>query len=485
MNSLICVFTFLFLFQIGISQGKTEYELNKVYSNDTRLNTNIKKKFEQPFFMEELNTFFKNKIQMDLDSARWFSSIKIRDIIPFKDNKIDLVLNYQKSNKITLDTIVFKNVIQTNNSTLLRQSRLTLGQKITPTDVNQSNKWLSSSAYINEVNEISWFKTPTGKYGLLVDVEEQNIVFINGVFGYNPDGKSSTLSADLELKFKNISGTGREAEIKWKKIDNKDEQFSLNYGEPWVFNTPLVLNLSIEKLFRDSSYITWNYNTKFSYPLSPELSIGFNYDYSTTTPIDSAVADLLSLPVNTSSFSSFEIAYTTLNRLINPTSGISINLTLSSGRTKNIRPAWLLERLDYTSSSKKKLNAEFIYVTPVSENSVFYTKSIYKMIEGDHLLISDQFYIGGTNTLRGFREFQFESTRYFINTLEYRFLTDKHSRIYGFTDTAFINKKTEFSYGIGIRFKNPLGIFGVSFALPKGASFSEGILHFGLYSDID
>lgn len=116
-------------------------------------------------------------------------------------------------------------------------------------------------------------------------------------------------------------------------------------------------------------------------------------------------------------------------------------------------------------------------------------------MKGPYFEISDLYRLGGTNTLRGYRENQFLGNRIFWSNLEYRYSLDKRSFGFVFYDTGYylrdadkerdITKFESFktSYGIGLSLETGLGVLQVSYALAQGDSFGDGKIHFGLLNE--
>ena len=103
--------------------------------------------------------------------------------------------------------------------------------------------------------------------------------------------------------------------------------------------------------------------------------------------------------------------------------------------------------------------------------------------------------MGGTKTVRGYRERQFLGNRIFWSNFEYRYLLSADTYTFAFFDTGYYlrneDKKKKLpavsdfitSYGIGFSFGTSLGIFTVSYAIPKGAALNKGLIHFGIIND--
>jgi outer membrane protein insertion porin family len=118
-----------------------------------------------------------------------------------------------------------------------------------------------------------------------------------------------------------------------------------------------------------------------------------------------------------------------------------------------------------------------------------------KKITSSHLEQSDLYQIGGTNTVRGYRENQFFGSQIVWSNVEYRFLTGRYSSVFGLADAGYFSRPPDvlrsilsqekflYGYGIGARIETALGILRISYALGEGDGFSTGKIHFGIASD--
>ena len=99
-----------------------------------------------------------------------------------------------------------------------------------------------------------------------------------------------------------------------------------------------------------------------------------------------------------------------------------------------------------------------------------------KQVKGDRLQLTDLFWFGGSQSLRGYRENQFWGKVVAWANLEYRFILNRNSRLFIFSDWGFYqaldnsvkDNQVLPGYGLGIRFETPLGIMGVDYGLGKG-----------------
>jgi outer membrane protein insertion porin family len=165
--------------------------------------------------------------------------------------------------------------------------------------------------------------------------------------------------------------------------------------------------------------------------------------------------------------------------------------------------------------SQKKINGPQEYITPETQTDVnlqrfeatlavfyqFFQRQILafkingRELRGPFFEESDLYWLGGTQTLRGYREDQFRGNRVFWSNLEYRFFLGRRTYTYVFFDNGYYLRNAEeklnipkqegykFGYGFGLNLETAIGVLGVSFALAKGNSFSDGLLHFDIINE--
>ena len=111
----------------------------------------------------------------------------------------------------------------------------------------------------------------------------------------------------------------------------------------------------------------------------------------------------------------------------------------------------------------------------------------------EKLSLSDRYWLGGTTSIRGYREKIFPAVKALWATLEYRLISGRASWIFAFIDSGyFLNRikdsegnftKTTMNrtgYGFGLRIESRAGTLGFDFGLGRGDSFGEGKFHVSL-----
>jgi outer membrane protein insertion porin family len=108
---------------------------------------------------------------------------------------------------------------------------------------------------------------------------------------------------------------------------------------------------------------------------------------------------------------------------------------------------------------------------------------------------SDLFRLGGTSSLRGYREEQFLGSRIGWSNFEYRLLLTRRTFAFLFFDSGYFYRKPEpardilkqegfkIGYGVGLNLETGIGVLSVSYALAPGDSFTDGKIHFGIINE--
>ena len=100
---------------------------------------------------------------------------------------------------------------------------------------------------------------------------------------------------------------------------------------------------------------------------------------------------------------------------------------------------------------------------------------------GDNLPYYEEFYIGGQNTLRGYRENEFRGTRALLGTLELRIPLQRGMVGYLFVDTGKAWDKSSIGelktgYGFGIQIASPIGVLRFDYGITEeGKRFYFGM----------
>jgi len=478
--------------------------------NFVKIDSTINQSLIEEFKYLEGQTLNTKNIELSIEqillnyenSGHPFARVVIASIIITKDSvedeyraEINLKLECGELNKI--DKVEITGNTSTKDYVILRELRFETGALYIQKQIDEFPKRLNRLRFFEPVQSPKFLINSKKECVLVIDVKEKNTNNFDGIIGYIPAGKNESsgyITGLVNVSLRNLFGTGRAVALRWNKYNRKSQELDLKYLEPWFLSFPLNINLNLYQRIQDSTYVQRKLEGALEYLATEDIS------GSVSISSESVVPTVRVKPV----FTVYSSTYLTTG----------VNLKIDT-RDDPYSPTEGLLFVNSYSYSRKKINGPAEYISPALETSVnlqrfsvsfniFYevfSRQIAALgVNGRELRSStyensDLYRLGGTNTLRGYREEQFLGSRIFWSNLEYRALFTRRSFGFVFFDTGYylrpadqeknILKAEEFLYGfgLGLNLETGLGVLRVSYALGKGDTFSDGKIHFGILNE--
>jgi outer membrane protein insertion porin family len=385
---------------------------------------------------------------------------------------------------------------KTKEKVILREISIRTGDSFDQRKIDETERLLNNVGYFRGVNPISFTSTGDDHVNLNISVTEGPTGRFNGLLGYNPsENGESKLVGLLEAIETNLLGTGRQVSIIGKF--GLTDIYQLAYQEPWIFGKPVDLDIQFQATNRSDTLTRQKFAEREA-SLSGtvrmiefiEGSLGFIYK-----KIKSSVLEDEELQINdNSNFSNINPVFTKEQQL--PSNGRKYGFILTlkrdsrdyfSNPTKGRldRIGFELSRGDFrTSKIWIDLNQYFkIYRQQVLALGIHGGR-----ILGDKIPLTELFYLGGANTLRGYNEDMFRGEGRLYTNAEYRFLTGRNSQFFLFFDSGTVYNKSDHNglnplkigYGLGMRLESMNGLISMDYGLAKGDSILKGKIHVSL-----
>ncbi|MBE0555996.1 MAG: BamA/TamA family outer membrane protein, partial [Proteobacteria bacterium] len=328
-----------------------------------------------------------------------------------------------------------------------------------------------------------------GDLGLAIAVREGNTNRFDGAIGYIPastDGRDGYVTGLLDLGFRNLFGTGRRLDARWRRIDRLSQDLALRYKEPWLFGLPLSVAGGFGQRKQDSLYVQRTFDVSAELMMTEEFSIGVGVTSASVYP------GQLSTPAVTKNGSTglaLFILYDSRDRPVAPTSGAVYQTSYERG-SKRIEAGPLVA--EAVTETKDRISADVEAYFMILRPHMVAVAAHGREIRTPVIEVSDLYRLGGARSLRGYAEDQFLGSRVVWTNLEYRLLAGNRSYVYAFFDWAYVATvsgeesslpRSEFrpyGYGAGLLVDTALGIVDVSIAAGKGDTFSTAKFHLRL-----
>ena len=236
------------------------------------------------------------------DNGNPFVKIIIKNINFYSDTaeqkyNADLELQLIKGTKSTIDEIVIRGNTKTKENVILRELRLTEGEKFSQQTLDDIPYRLNRLGFFDPVAAPEYYFNSDGKGVLAITVKEKQTNNFDGIIGYVPGAtpdESGYFTGLVNISLRNLFGTGRAAAIRWQKLDRSSQELELKYMEPWVLGFPVNINLGLFQRKQDSTYVQRNLNFALEYLATETISASFTFATESVIPSD---ADTLSLTV--------------------------------------------------------------------------------------------------------------------------------------------------------------------------------------------
>jgi len=382
-----------------------------------------------------------------LENGFLFASISLDSLVIANDS-LDVFIDIDEGTFCKFSEYKFRGNKVTRNKTLLKISQLINHENISPKILDLAAKNICKKQYIRDCDIF-----PIDANTLLIQVEEGQMNYISGIFGYENDN----LSGMINIDFLNINGTDRSLSILWQKQTNINEKLELFYHESGFSNLPVNGDFYLSRKDENSNIKTQFESNIYYYNFTEKYGISF---------LQNNIYDANKIYQKWGGF----LAKNTTDNSQNSTRGYNAFFKYFYG-TEN-------------SSQSATINLEK-YFSPKTKWVIF---SGFNAKLSKNLDEYEFFNLGGNQNLRGFGENEFSGSQVSWLNTELRYLFEQNSRFFLFCDCGYVQNEQQtfsklFGFGIGLRLKTRLGVFKIDYGLNYFNNFKnplDGIIHFGL-----
>lgn len=378
--------------------GAIGFKGDMLYDNDFLLKT-MKSKVDQTFkaslYQEDIMTL------TDLYQDKGYAFCEVTPLTMINDDirTVNLTFDFAKGLEIFVNRInVFGNV-RSRDKVVRRELRLAEGDRWSATRLKLSKRRLINTTYFKDVDMKIVKTDEPDKINLDVKVEEKPTGTLNMGIGYSTTEKV-ILSGSISQE--NFFGTGRKAFLD-AAIGSITKSYRFTYVEPYIFDKNLSANLNILNFTR----VMDNYNYKQTggsitliRPLTDFIRAGIKYRFERTnvgdvsyyaSPTIQAAAGTLS----TSSLT-WSLSRNTIDNIMNPTKGSRADISYEFAGGPLMGDNYF----------NKFVGAYSQYIPAGFWDSVFFmrgTAGAIRTYDGKQIPIYEKFYVGGINSVRGFK----------------------------------------------------------------------------------
>ena len=435
------------------------YTKNKEISFKGKNTNTINNKRYYSIKINELEEFLKVATKKIAKKGFPFNKIKLINIKKIKSG-IYADLSIKLGNKRTIDKIKIKGYENFPKSFTKQYLKLLTKKTFDFEKIKAKSKKINDLGFVRQTKEpeILFKKDSTITYLFL---EKTNNNSFDGFIGFasNEDTNKLELNGYVNLKLSNILNYGEEIKLEYKNTENEDKFLKTNIIAPFIINSPVGIELSLNLTKKDTSY------TK------DEQSIGVNYITKNNHSI--------SLHLNyLNSVSNLTIVSQSIKDYNSKFKKIRYDFNIANNKNKLI-PIKFLNRLELSFGQRKDntgTKKQIKYKTKTYNNFKATNKSSFYLNLETYALVSNNIYqnemllFGGINSIRGFEENSIAANKLFMLNSEYRLTIDNNIYINTILDTAYyedsIGNIKDYIYGVGLglNINTNSGVFKIAYA---------------------
>ena len=419
--------------------------------------------------IENIQDFFKKLNQYASQNGFPFNSAKFVNIKTFELNNLqaEIQINYEKQREI--DKIVIKGYEKFPKSYLKHLTKYKVGKKFDMEQVQQSSKLLNQLVFIKQTKkpEILFTADSTSIYLYIEKLKKNSF---DGFIGFSNDESENNIQLQgyLDFELVNNFNFGEKIEFLYKSEKNTDRILETNIDLPYIFKSPIGINLGLKLTKKDSSFVSNEQFTNFFYKNSNnhKFSLGLrsiNSDEQLEAP-NSNFQDFKTV------FKDFQYEFIEFNleSLLFPVRQ-SYLFKISQGNRIS----------DDQENKQVYANMDFLKIIDFGLKNSLYMNFISEILESDTYLSNELSRFGGAKSIRGFDENSLFSNKYFLLITEYRYELSNSIYINSIFDIGNYENKLINAYsniygvGIGIGLLTKGGLFSINYAI--GSDLKEKI----------
>jgi outer membrane protein assembly factor BamA len=380
-----------------------------------------------------------------------------------------------------------------NKATGLRAGRL-----FRQSDLERARERLLVRGHYRQVGDpVVYLTTASDTVGVHWPVqlrERANRVAVILGFNQDSDGGGGRISGQVDLMLPNLAGSGRRLALSWSDDGRDRSHLGFGYLEPFAFSTPLDAMLDIDHEVLTDQYTRFRIDTRAQLPVVAAWGIEMGLGWDRTTFPSGAVERTSRLRGRGAFMHRRGSATRSGWSGIFALEGASRKATARADTTGGGSSSAIV-------SQQRQTIVEFDLDGELWLGRVLsiYSRTTYREVsgEGEPIPLSEQYWLGGAKSVRGYRENEFHGERIAYGSVEMRVGQYGGARLYTFFDLGYFDfsalvptlenplrreerSGTMYGFGMGLQTKMPGGDISLAVGFPGTVDFGVAKLHVAL-----
>jgi outer membrane protein insertion porin family len=378
--------------------GTIDFAGDVIFTKDDlikQLKTKTGNTFRASLFHEDVLTL----TDMYQDRGYAFCDIAPLTLVDDNSRSVNLSFNITKGQEVYFNRINILGNTRTRDKVVRRELKFGEGDRFSASNLKESKRKLKNTTFFKEI-DMKIIKTEDpNKVNVDLSVEERPTGSISVGLGYSTEEKVMVTGS---ISQENFLGTGRKLLLD-ASLSSVTQQYKFTFIEPYIFDKNLSAGISAFNY--DRSLDTYDYrklggSLSLTRPLTDYVKISSRYrlEKVDVKNIDDDATDYIKAQrgSNLTSALSFSLSRNTIDDIMNPTKGMNADITaeFAGGPISGDNNFY-----SFVGTYGRYFPLKFL-------ESAFFVKGTAGMIRsygGKEVPIYEKFYVGGLNSIRGFK----------------------------------------------------------------------------------
>ncbi|WP_298899755.1 POTRA domain-containing protein [uncultured Psychroserpens sp.] len=392
-----------------------------------------------------------------------FSTLIVKNIQRLDDKTLTGSLSVSEPKSRTTDKIIIKGYEKFPKSYINRYLKIKTEEVFNLAKIKEQTATLNDLVFANQIRDPEVLFTQDSTI-LYMYIEKARSNTFDGFLGFGTNESTNKIEFDgyLDLNLINNLNYGESLKLLYKSDENDQQTFDLKLVTPYIFSSPIGLDLNLNIFKRDSSFVTVSQIAKINYQINSRhvISAGIHSIKST---------DLLDVPtalITDYDSNKYIINYTYTKRQ-NYDRLFPVNFLFDLSSSFGNR--------SYETFDEKQSNfyINTFKIFNLNDKNSFYGRLNANYLVSDTYLENELPRFGGINSIRGFEENSLIANLYAVLNTEYRYKLNNTIYVHSVIDAAYFEnqisdqKEKLFGFGFGFGLLTKAGLFRFNYTSGK------------------
>ncbi len=378
--------------------GKVNFEGDLIFDT-AELYRNLRSRTGRTFSSTTYQEDILRLVDLYQDKGYAFCDIAPLTLMDDDASKVNLTFNITKGKEIYFNRINILGNTKTRDKVVRRELKFAEGDRFSATYLKASKKKLKNTTFFKET-DIKLVRTDEpDKVNVDLSVEEKPTGSLSIGVGYSTSDKAMVTG---NISQENFLGTGRKLYLE-AALSSYTQEYRFTFVEPYIFDLNLTSGFSVFNFTRVMD--TYDYKKQggsitLIRPLTDDVKLGTKYRYESTDVYNidnTATQDIKDQQgIRTTSSMSLSLSKNTIDDILNPTKGVNSDITVEVAGGPFGGNNYFYKVTGFYGQ----------YIPMGFWDSSFFVRATAGMMRpfgGRDLPLYEKFYVGGLNSVRGFR----------------------------------------------------------------------------------